>query len=290
MAITYLNAAQISTDGTGNISGSFDPGATAHGIIVFVVQNGVAASEISGVTYGGQAMTLLRSASDTAGEPGRVEAWGLYGASLPSGSQTVAMTASASVSTKRVYCVAFSAGTGYFLQSYTTASDGNDQANPSDSQTIPSNLSVAGCACLFSGNTAANISVANGTQRAEANFSGGLAAASLLTAAEVSGASLTMGWTVASDDVAAVYVYIIEAKHATGTVTLSGVAQQSASIYFLWPVGAGPLDLQETLTSDVSGVWTTTNPVWKGSSVKAFCDYDSGSNKYTALSHAFVTA
>lgn len=230
MTVSVLASGQIGSDSTtGPISGSHNPGVgvTPDFVVVFVIENGnTGASDVSTVTYGGAAAHIIFGGFDGAGEGGQTNAFYLDGAdSIASGSQTVTVNliASPSGAIKRVYCVSFSSDVGSLLF-YDSGGNSGDQANPSDSKSIAVDDSVSGGACLYYGGGVAALSVANGAELAESDFSGGSQCGSLIWAnTTVSNATLTMGWTAASDDVASVYIYFKEMAVGTGKINLGNV-------------------------------------------------------------------
>lgn len=290
MTVSVLASGQIGSDGTGSISGTHDPGVgiTPAAVVVFVLNNGASASQVSTLTYGGVNMLTSSAGTDAAGEAGRCAAYYLTqpylvanGSSMPTGSQTVALTVSGSAS-KRVYCVSLSSDTGS-LGLYTSSSDSSDQANPSDAQSIAADVWVSGVACLFSGNTDANTSVANGAELAHADFSGGAQSASLIWSnTTVNNGTLTTGWTVGSDDVAAAYIYFYEFVALSGNVDLSGVNTQSANVILLSGTGVNT-GVQMAVTTDASGNWTGYVP--RASVPYVYCTYSTGGSDYTSLIH-----
>lgn len=319
MSIAYVAGGQVGSDGTGNFSQSFAAG-TCNGVLVFIVSNASTAAPVSGnVTYNGVNMTFVGSAVDTTTELGRVDCYFLGGASFPSGTQTIAFTQSGGA-TKRVYAASFSCAAGAILrlfrnnlvagtddlptnpQASGTISDAafnkfygyakinENAANPSVTLAVPSTRTVHGAGCLFSGNTAASTSVANGTERAEANFSGNAQCASLLTAsAAVNNGNLTMGWTVASDDVAALWAFIEEAVTISGNVQKDGSNQSGAKVAVMIADNtslANPA-VHEVVTTDGSGNWSSSVPV--GMTGYAMCQYDNSGTFYTSISAPFLT-
>lgn len=91
MAVALISTAEsVRTGTTDPWTFTYNPGSTVRGVAVAVVHGVQSASLVNSVTYGGQAMSLVASAADTAGEPGRCEVWFL-GASVPTGEQTVSV-------------------------------------------------------------------------------------------------------------------------------------------------------------------------------------------------------
>jgi hypothetical protein len=79
--------------GTGTLSWTHTPSGTPAGAVVLVVQNATGADQVSGVTYGGTAMTRVPTDGfvENTTEAGVVYTYFL-GSSVPSGAQTVEVT------------------------------------------------------------------------------------------------------------------------------------------------------------------------------------------------------
>lgn len=289
MNVSVMASGQIGSDGTGTISGTHSPGGQPHAVVVFVVQNGTSANEVSTITYGGIAMTAGLAGTDTSGEPGRTVAYSLDSKDgIPTGNQTVELTVSGATS-KRVYCVSLFSDSGGLIRG-SMASDSENSANPSNAFSISSSRYASGVACLFSGLAATSVSVANGAELAESNFSGGLQCASLIWAnATVNNGTLTMGWTSATDDVAASYITFNELIPMSGNVKLSGSNIQNAKVF---PVYLDTDDIGDNFSTvtgesyvltDASGNWSAYT--YKGVFPYVFYTYDTGGQFYTAPLH-----
>jgi hypothetical protein len=110
MAVAY-DAESRGAGGSGNFNWTHTPVGTPKGIWVFVGQDTGLTDEVTGVTYGGTAMTRVTTGSPTnpvfrdgsgAGEDGGEYCYFL-GASIPTGAQTVAVTVNGTGSLKRGY-------------------------------------------------------------------------------------------------------------------------------------------------------------------------------------------
>lgn len=286
MTVSVLASGQIGSDSTSSpISGSHNPGGgvTPDFVIVFVIENGnTGASEVTDVTYGGVTMSgPIFGGFDGSGEGGQVTAWYMDSlAAIGTGSQTVSVSFSGSSgANRRVYCVSFDTD-GDGLSLWTSNSDSDDQANPSDSQNPDVGQFVSGAACLYYGGPASAVSVANGAQLAESDFSGGSQCGSLIWAnTTVENGTITMGWTAASDDVAAIYMYVIEITMLRGNVTLSASPVENANV-----VCVGSDSGEQNTVTDASGNYVFQ--ITDGEDVFVYCYYDDGGgNKYTADLH-----
>lgn len=91
MAVAFDATTELGTATTGALTGTHTPSGTPRAIVVKIAHNTEANDLITGVTYGGVAMTRVGRATDTATEPGRVYMYFL-GASIPTGAQTVTVS------------------------------------------------------------------------------------------------------------------------------------------------------------------------------------------------------
>lgn len=84
------------TSGAGTFSWTHTPAGTPRGVVLLITNIVDDVNNVTGVTYGGVAMTQVSGgvAFDTAGEAGMCAAWFL-GSSIPTGAQTVQVTAGA---------------------------------------------------------------------------------------------------------------------------------------------------------------------------------------------------
>jgi hypothetical protein len=123
-----LDAAATETTGTANpTSYSHAGGASPQGVVVCIVHGTVSTDLVTGVTYGGTAMTRRQTNVDSATEAGRSYIYTL-GASVPTGTQTVSVARSEATTTIHVVTMSLdAAGNLFFVDS--DGIDGN-QANP----------------------------------------------------------------------------------------------------------------------------------------------------------------
>lgn len=298
MAIAFDVGSQIGSDGTGTISGTLVASASAAGAFAFVHTNASVADEISTMTYGGVAMTRICTAFDTVGEPGRVDAYFLGRGALPTGSQTVELTVSAA-SSKRLYCGTVTCGAGLvvdiFREGFQNASIpyaslneiygygtvNESQANPQVDFVIPATRTVYSMASVFSGGSAAALTpIAGNTQIAESAWSSAQTSAFSRLDSPINNATLSMGWTAISDDVAMAAVAIEELTPISGNIKLSGsnVPGSFVSVIAMDSAGVNPF-LFDTATADGSGNWSSYYPV--GAKWIEVPYYTSGGNFYT---------
>lgn len=188
------------------------PVGTPAAICVFIGQ-GIDVDVVDGVTYGGVAMTRFTGGfiEDTAGEAVSVYAYYLV-ASIPTGAQTVAVS-DTGVRNKRGVSISFTADRAVVAHS-TIASASGDQANPSLTISDLPALSAMVVGHLMSGQDAVTSGAPSaGTELEEYDF-GARTQYTLRSDAETDG-SINVGWTIASDDVAAIAVAFYETAAAT---------------------------------------------------------------------------
>lgn len=225
MALAF-DAFANSTAVTGDISWTHTPVGTPKAVIVFVVQNAQSgADQVSGVTYGGVAMTEIAGSPNakTAVESGVVYGYFL-GASIPTGAQTVTVTVTGNAS-KRAGSVTLTAAADTAVQDTDATINSDSVANPS------ATLALGGISCfcmegLFSGNPAVgDITPPTGwTSRLEHSY--GQQTAGWYTYDTIGTADVTMGWTQTADDAIGLGVAI---KESTGTIH-EGAAAISTSV------------------------------------------------------------
>jgi hypothetical protein len=198
------------------------PVGTPRGVAVYIVQSGSSADQISGITYGGVAMTRVADAQDTVTENAFTYAYFL-GASIPTGAQTVSISADGTSSPKKPWCVSVTAAADTEIAAFNIAEE--NQADPQvalDSGADTAQRYVA----LFSGlpNTTDLADFAVQTRLDDNDFGAGVAVISRETT-PASG-SVTLGYTAATDDVALVGIAIDEGGAAPATqvhVIVAGV-------------------------------------------------------------------
>ena len=212
--------------GTGNLSWTHTPVGTPRGITVEVVQN-TGTDEVSGVTYGGTAMTEVTGSPNlkAAVEAGAVYCYFL-GASIPTGPQTVLVTVTGA-SSKRAGAVSVTAAADTEVQDTDVTINSNSVANPSATLALGGNS----CFCMegfFSGsNDPADITeLAGWTNRLEHDFTS--QTAGWYTYNTIGTADVTMGWTQTAQDAVCIGIAIREAgapppPAVGGTMTLMGV-------------------------------------------------------------------
>jgi hypothetical protein len=150
MAVYFDAQSSLDFTTTANGSATHTPVGIPKGVLVLIGQNSTASDLISGVTYGGVAMTRLTNgfATDAATEIGACYAYFL-GSNIPTGAQTVAATVSSGTDDKTWWCMTVT-GSG----NTEIAADGvlnGDQTNPSITLSTVAGYQGVAFAVQFSG-------------------------------------------------------------------------------------------------------------------------------------------
>lgn len=197
MAVAYDNFGTTTAGTTTRTISAFTPVGTPRGAIVFIIQSNQT-DEISGVTYGGVAMTEVTGSPNAkaTGQVGTVYAYFL-GASIPPGAQDIVCTASGTTGTKQpfVYSLTADADTELVDQDATINTDSAE--NPSIT------LSHGGRTCFD----------------ALSFISGQLA---------VSGVDVLAGWSVQNETDGGPFVYGCYKHDTPGTSDVSAGLTQTA--------------------------------------------------------------
>lgn len=189
------------------------PVGTPRAVVLIVVHNASSADIMVGATYGGVAMTRVRTDADTAGEPGRSYIYFL-GSSIPTGAQTVSEDRTGAVATAVSYCVTFTASADTEVIDH----DGTngDIANPQVTLQFGGREAVT-VGGIHSGlNLPANLAeLGDQTRMGDHDWGNQIVVASRLTTAQTS--DDTFGYTGAAEDTALSVAAIAEVVAAGGT-------------------------------------------------------------------------
>jgi len=185
------------------------PVGTPKAVIVTITQPDNTGDEVSGVTYGGVAMTRVRSDASTQAEAGRTYLYFL-GTGIPTGAQTISVSRSATIAPQQHHAFTFTADGDTVVDSHSFANIGI-VANPSTTATFTGSLeNWAGVAAHLYGGAAP---VSTGLQVGETygfGHDGGNAVAMTYYISSVPVASsTTFGYTtLTSDDQAIGWVIV----------------------------------------------------------------------------------
>lgn len=210
MTLAYLSSQETILTSSGG-SFSHAAGGSPRAVLVFCVASAPGGDVVSGATYGGVAMTeipsagghLLKATGETAG------VWAFFlGASVPTGTQNVAITGSGSISVS-VCVITYTGAADCEVAASNTSINSDSVENPS------STLALGGSECavaigFFSGQGAVGgITPLTGwTSRAERDF--GAQTAGFYTYDTVGTTDVTIGWTQTADDALCIGVAIRE--------------------------------------------------------------------------------
>jgi hypothetical protein len=211
VATIAFDAASNPTAGTGNLSWTHTPVGVPKGVLVLIQQEVTAADQVSGVTYGGVAMTEVALSPlilATSTEPGVLYGYFL-GSSIPTGAQTVVVTVTGSAE-KHAACYSVTAGGDTAIDD-TSVLDGAAVTDPSVTLQTTAGRTTFIAAALFSGQNAIT-SVTPGTDYTdvlEYDF-GNQSGSWVRRTANGTGGNITVSWTAASEDAGALAVAIRE--------------------------------------------------------------------------------
>jgi hypothetical protein len=187
------------------------------GVLIFVLANHQTNGSISGVTYGGIALTAVPSglASDTLGEPGRVQTWFL-GSNIPTGAQTVQVTRGNDITSVWAVCITVTTATGESAVTGVQTVSENAiliEASIDDSSPGTNSMRFAGA---HSGQAVMDVG-ANSTLLQQLSSAGGGSVTWTIVRETISGqGSRPVGFNGVSDDAAAVYLAVIESGVVVG--------------------------------------------------------------------------
>lgn len=228
MAIAH-DAVSNSGLGTTALGWTHTPTGTPRGVVVLVVQDVGSGDEVTSVTYGGTAMTRVAYlASVLGGEDGAVYAYFL-GASVPTGSQAVAVNVDATGSNKGAAAFTVTASTDTEVDTF----DSLDSASLDDpSITLSTSQECMVYAGLHSGQgvpTAVTAGAAYTQSHAGDDFGVALAEFERSTSPIAAGSVVVDFASVAADEVGMIALAIREVVAASGvplgTLALLGVGR-----------------------------------------------------------------
>ncbi len=225
-----------------NPSWTHTPVGTPKGVIVWILQ-GSATDEVTGVTYGGVAMT------EVAGSPNMKatgEVIGCYcyflGSGIPTGARTVQVSGGVSVA-KAAYCVTVTAAGDTMLQDVDATINSDSVANPSVTMSLGGLSSFVALAFDSGQNAATGVTPFTGwTGRNET--SSGVQTIGCYTYDTVGTADVTAGWTQTAEDAVAIVVAI---KEKDLPIDLSSAPATSAA------AGADPSLVLGSIAIDLVG-------------------------------------
>lgn len=184
----------------------FNPAAPPKGAVVIIVQQGSSSDLVTGVSYGGVAMTRKATAADTAGEAGRVYAYFL-GRYIPPGLQSIAVAGSAT--TVHAFVSTVTSSLGMDTEVVDTSTVAEDGADPQLTLSTGSRKALRYIG-VFSGHDAVGSLTLLGLCTAIASSDFGTQVALVSRQTDPSGYAFTLGYTATTEDRAAAGVAIAE--------------------------------------------------------------------------------
>ena len=251
MAIAFDAFSRYSTGNTtstADFSWTHTPVGTPKGVLVFIVENNNtpnAWDEITGVTYGGVAMTALSVSPNryTGAEDGTIYAYFL-GSGIPTGAQTVSVNKTANLNATTACCFTVTAGSP--IVEIVDADASIQSASILDPRAT---LSLGGRSCfcaemIFSGEPLiTRITPLSGwTEQYEVDL--GVQTCGAYSYDTIGTADVTMGWdNAAAEDSVAIGVALAESAYidcGLGSFTITG---NGATFDRVCPVGVGSFAL-----------------------------------------------
>lgn len=213
MAIAH-DATSFSTAVTTALSHTHTPTGTPRGVVVMVCQGGSGDDLVTGVTYGGVAMTRAGApALLTSGETGASYIYFL-GSGIPTGAQTVAVSIGAGTFTRQAVCATMTASNNTEVDAYGTVVNANI-TNPSITLATTAATTTSIYGVDWSGDSPASTIVPAG--ETEITETGVLAGTFSFIRRDAlgGGGNIAVSWTYNSDEAAAAAIAVREATAAT---------------------------------------------------------------------------
>lgn len=201
MAVAFdVATTSLRTDTSDPYNWTHTPSGTPRGIVV-AVSHQIDSAYITGITYGGVAMSQIGLSKDLGGEPGRVWLWFL-GSGIPTGAQTVSADLSSGVATDILFVSISLTATGdtEVIDSEDANPAGTNIANPQATLSYAGRTSIAFSA-LHSGLPNVTDAALLTGMTAVASQDWGVAITRIDRQTTPGTSDFTIGYTSASDDV-----------------------------------------------------------------------------------------
>lgn len=200
--------------GLTSITWTHTPTGTPRGVVVAIVRGTDATDIISGVTYGGDALTRVVRATDTATEAGSADLW-FVGTSIPTGAQTVEVSFTGS-DANPMHGVSMTVTADEDTEVVDFDSLSENQANPSVTLSY-SGRTCLSVAALYSGLAAPADFTANANCTAVQDQDFGPFASSVIRQTTPGTSDFAIGGTSAADDVAFAALALSEVQAISGS-------------------------------------------------------------------------
>lgn len=228
MAIAH-DAVSTSTSSTAALSFTHTPTGTPRGVVVLVGQGDSGVDLVTGVTYGGVAMTRAGApALLTSGEVGAAFIYFL-GSGIPTGAQTVAVSIGAGVFTRQAVCCTMTAAADTAVDQYATVVNAN-ATNPSVSLATTAATTTSIYGLDWSGDSAAATSPAADLTEIVETTVGGATLSFVRKTALGSGGTIAVAWTYSNDEAAAAAVAVKESAAAAKSLVTQSKARRYALV------------------------------------------------------------
>lgn len=207
MAVAF-DAVSAATQGTGNLSWTHTPVGTPRGVKVHIRHDNNV-DEVSGVTYGGVAMTEVAGSPNILATSEQGVVYGYFlGAGLPTGPQTVVVTVTGSTA-KDAMAITVTAGGDTELQDVDATINSGSLENPSVTLSLGGKTCFCSIGFLSGIPDPANVTpFTNWTSRSEVDY--GAFTSAVYTYDIIGTTDVTAGWTQVADDAVAIAMAIME--------------------------------------------------------------------------------
>jgi len=219
-AVVAFDAASQELGDTGTLTWTHTPVGTPRGVLCWVVQFVGATDEVTGVTYGGVAMTEV-SGSPLLKAGGETAAVYLYflGASIPTGAQTVTASVNGTGSNKNTYCFTVTGAANTEIVDVDATISSNSVANPSVTLSLGGRTSFAAIGFMSGAQTTAEATPSTNWTMPTNEWDPGTMVGGAYYYDIVASTDVAAGWTQAAEDAVAIAIAISE---VTATTRRSG--------------------------------------------------------------------
>ena len=219
MTVALDTTFATSAAGTGTLTWKYTPVGTPKGILVFVAQDTAGgADQVTGVTYGGSAMTEVTGSPvlHSTGEPGAAYAYFL-GSSVPTGVHMVQVSVSGAASKRGAAIGLTAVGNTQIVTTATVSSD--SLANPSLSLSVSSFACFSAIGFHSGSNATSSHTVFTNWNKINAGNDWGTKTGGWMKHLLVTTQDHNAGYTAAADDVALIAVAVRDSATPTSSFT-----------------------------------------------------------------------
>ena len=227
-----FDASTNATPGTGDLTWNHVPVGTPKGVIVGIVQYGVdRLDHVTGVTYGGVAMTEVSGSPRLAGVGTEASVVYTYflGSSIPTGTQSVVVSTNSAIS-RAATCVSLtsSGGNAEIIDVDATIDGGNVGANPSITLQLGGRLCFV-MVSFMSGYTSITSIAPNTGWTSRQEYDHGVGTSGHYTYNTIGSANVTAGWTQGTGEDGLMIGIAVAESPITGGVGITNTANANST-------------------------------------------------------------